>query len=155
MPPYQYNSMMTQNNYEQSLKNIINQANSQLQQIKSQPAPVMPQQPQIHQSFQLAPQASSTDIQAKYVTDINDVRNTFVANLGLFINKENNTLWIKNLNGDIRSFELKEIVEQDPKDIEIQELKRELQNMRLLIDKNEIKEEKITTSKATNKTSKK
>lgn len=145
----------TQNAYEQSLKNIINQANTQLQQLQNQPTPVVPQQPQIHQSFQLAPQSSNTDIQAKYVKDINDVRNTFVANLGLFINKENNTLWLKNVNGDIRSFELKEIIEQDPKDIEIQELKKELESMRLLINNNEIKEEKTTTSKTTNKTSKK
>lgn len=83
MPPYQYNSMMAQNNYEQSLKNIINQANSQLQQIKNQPAPVMPQQP-ITQNFQLAPNPTNNELESKYANSIDEVKNTFVVKTGIF-----------------------------------------------------------------------
>ena len=37
---------------------------------------------------------------------------------GVFLNKELNTLWIKNTNGDIRTFKLEEIIEIDERDKE-------------------------------------
>ncbi|MBQ9298742.1 MAG: hypothetical protein IJ223_06980 [Clostridia bacterium] len=118
----------------QSLQDMRDRIDSQMKQMQQQnqmPQPVA--QPQIHQSFQLAPQTNNSEIQAKYVTSINDVKNTFVMSLGIFINKELDKLWLKNINGEIRTFNLTEIIEQDEKDIEINNLKQELENMKLLI----------------------
>lgn len=121
----------------QSLQDMRDRIDSQIrnyQQNQVQQQQVPQPQPQIHQSFQLAPQSSFSEIQAKYVSDINDVKNTFVMSLGMFLNKEMTTLWLKNINGEIRTFNLNEIIEQDPKDVEINNLKQEIQRMREMIN---------------------
>lgn len=156
-PYYQNNQYYMQNMQDlQNMREKIDRQMQQMQQLnqnqmQQQPIP----QPQIHQSFQLAPQSSFSEIQAKYVSDINDVKNTFVMSLGMFLNKEMTTLWLKNINGEIRTFSLNEIIEQDPKDIEINNLKQELENMKSLISENKIKEEKIDMPKVSNKITKK
>ena len=133
MFPYQYGqTSQNQLAYEQSLKNIINQANGQLQQLQNQPQMPM-QQPQIHQNFQLAPNLNTSELESKYANSIEEVKNTFVMKTGVFLNKELNTLWIKNTNGDIRTFELNEIIRTDPKDEEINNLRQELQRMKEMI----------------------
>lgn len=155
--PYYQNNQY----YMQDLQNMKDRIDRQMQQVQQmnqnqiQQQPVLQPQPQIHQSFQLAPQSSFSEIQAKYVSDINDVKNTFVMSLGMFLNKEMTTLWLKNINGEIRTFSLNEIIEQDPKDIEINNLKQELQNMKSLISENKIKEEKVDMPKVSNKSTKK
>ena len=155
-----YNYYPNSQFYMQDLQNMREKIDRQMQQMQQlnqnqmqhqQPVP----QPQIHQSFQLAPQSSFSEIQAKYVSDINDVKNTFVMSLGMFLNKEMTTLWLKNINGEIRTFSLNEIIEQDPKDIEINNLKQELENMKLLVGENKIKEEKVDIPKVSNKNTKK
>ena len=140
MYPYQYNSLIqSQNAYEQNLKNIINQANGQLQQLQQMQNPMqIPQQPtNLTQNFQLAPNSNNNnnnELESKYAEDIDEVKGIFVMKTGVFLNKELNTLWIKNTNGDIRTFELNEIIPQDPKDIEINNLKKELQRMKEMIN---------------------
>jgi len=156
-PYYPNNQYYMQN--MQDLQNMREKIDRQMQQIQQQnqmqQQPVPQPQPQIHQSFQLAPQSSFSEIQAKYVSDINDVKNTFVMSLGMFLNKEMTTLWLKNINGEIRTFSLNEIIEQDPKDIEINNLKQELENMKSLINENKNKEEKVDMPKVLNKSTKK
>ena len=158
--PYNYNQpnynpyMQEFQNMRDSIDRTMQRYQQQQQQNPMQQQPTIPQ-PQIHQSFQLAPQSSFSEIQAKYVSDINDVKNTFVMSLGMFLNKEMTTLWLKNINGEIRTFSLNEIIEQDPKDIEINNLKQELENMKSLISENKIKEEKIDMPKVSNKITKK
>lgn len=155
-----YNYYPNNQFYMQDLQNMREKIDRQMQQVQQMNQNQMQQQqpipqPQIHQSFQLAPQSSFSEIQAKYVSDINDVKNTFVMSLGMFLNKEMTTLWLKNINGEIRTFSLNEIIEQDPKDIEINNLKQELENMKSLISENKIKEEKIDMPKVSNKITKK
>ena len=110
----------------QNMKDRIDRQMQQVQQLNQNQMQQQPQIPQVNQTFQLAPNPSS------------------------------NTLWIKNTNGDIRTFELNEIIPQDPKDIEINNLKKELQRMREMInygnepdvnntDFNEPNESKATT----------
>ena len=133
MFPYQYGqTSQNQLAYEQSLKNIINQANGQLQQLQNQPQMPM-QQPQIHQNFQLAPNLNTSELESKYANSIEEVKNTFVMKTGVFLDKDLNNLWIKNTNGDIRTFELNEIIRTDPKDEEINNLRQELQRMKEMI----------------------
>lgn len=160
MFPYQYGqTSQNQLAYEQSLKNIINQANGQLQQLQNQPQMPM-QQPQIHQNFQLAPNLNTSELESKYANSIEEVKNTFVIKTGIFLNKELNTLWIKNTNGDIRTFELSEIIQTDPKDEEINNLRQELQRMKEMIanesnvnnsDNDESNESKNATKLSNNK----
>ena len=119
--------------YMQNLQDMRDRIDNQMKQYQQQQM----QQPQmptnLTQNFQLAPQPTNNEIQAKYVNNIDDVKNIFVMTAGLFVNKEMNTLWFKNVNGDIRTFNLQEIIEQDPKDIEIQRLRNEIENMKGMI----------------------
>ena len=107
----------------------INAQIGELEKLKAQ----IPQQPMaqpITQNFQLAPNPTNNELESKYVNNIDEVKGIFVMKTGVFLNKELNTLWIKNTNGDIRTFELNELVEIDPKDREITMLKQELEKMK-------------------------
>lgn len=121
--------------YMQNLQDMRDRIDNQMKQYQqNQMQMQQPQMPtNLTQNFQLAPQPTNNEIQAKYVNNIDDVKNTFVMTTGLFVNKDMNTLWFKNVNGDIRTFNLQEIIEQDEKDIEIQRLRNEIENMKGMI----------------------
>ena len=147
-PTYANNSQFYMQNLQDMRDRIDNQIKNYQQTQMQQPQ--MPTN--LTQNFQITPQTNNSEIQAKYVTNINDVKNTFVMTTGIFVNKEMNTLWLKNINGDIRTFNLQEIIEQDPKDIEIQNLKNELERMKgMIFNANESVntdvDESITSSK--------
>ncbi len=134
-PYYQNNQYYMQN--MQDLQNMREKIDNQMKQMQQFNQSQMQNQqpiPQINQSFQLAPNPTNNELESKYVNNIDEVKGIFVMKTGVFLNKELNTLWIKNTNGDIRTFELSEIIEQDPKDVEINNLKQELQRMREMIN---------------------
>ena len=142
--------------YMQNLQDMREKIDNQMRQMQQLNQNQMQQQPvpNVTQNFQLAPNPNSNELESKYVNNIDEVKGIFVMKTGVFLNKELNTLWIKNTNGDIRTFELNEIIPQDPKDIEINNLKKELQRMKEMIsnesdvnnsDFNEPDESKVTT----------
>ena len=108
----------------QGMKDRIENQIRQYQQQQQQP------QPPIMQNFQITPQTNTSEIEGKYASNIDEVRNTFVIKTGLFIDREFNTLWIKDVSGRIRTFTLQEVVELDEKDKEILELKKQIEEMR-------------------------
>lgn len=119
--------------YMQELQGMKDRIDSQLRQyqqqsqIQQQPAPIT-------QNFQIAPTNNNNELESKYANNIEEVRNTFVVKTGIFINKDFTNLWVKNTNGTIRNFQLTEIIEQDPKDVEIQNLKNEIERMKGMIN---------------------
>ena len=133
--PYYANSQYYMQNM-QDLQNMREKIDRQMQQMQQLNQNQMQQQPvpNVTQNFQLAPNPSNNELESKYVNNIDEVKGIFVMKTGVFLNKELNTLWIKNTNGDIRTFELNEIIPQDPKDVEINNLKQELQKMREMIN---------------------
>lgn len=134
-PYYPNNQIYMQN--MQDLQNMREKIDNQMRQMQQLNQNQMQQQPtptNLTQNFQLAPNPNSNELESKYVNNIDEVKGIFVMKTGVFLNKELNTLWIKNTNGDIRTFELNEIIPQDPKDIEINNLKKELQRMREMIN---------------------
>ena len=145
----------------QDLQNMREKIDRQMQQMQQLNQNQMQQQPtptNLTQNFQLAPNPNNNELESKYVNNIDEVKGIFVMKTGVFLNKELNTLWIKNTNGDIRTFELNEIIPQDPKDIEI--LKKELQRMKEMIanesnvnnsDNDESNESKNATKLSNNK----
>lgn len=133
-PYYPNNQFYMQN--MQDLQNMREKIDRQMQQMQQLNQNQMQQQPtptNLTQNFQLAPNPTNNELESKYANNIDEVRNTFVMKTGVFVNKELNTLWIKNTNGDIRTFELNELVEIDPKDREITMLKQELEKMKEMI----------------------
>lgn len=156
--PYYQNNQF----YMQDLQNMKDRIDNQMKQMQQFNQNQMQQQPipQINQSFQLAPNPNSNELESKYVNNIDEVKGIFVMKTGVFLNKDLNTLWIKNTNGDIRTFELNEIIETDPKDREIAMLKKQIEEMKEMIanesnvnnsDNDESNESKNATKLSNNK----
>lgn len=113
--------------YIQDLQGMKDRIENQIRQYQQQ------QQAPITQNFQITP-TSNSEIESKYANNIEEVRNTFVIKTGLFINRDFNTLWIKDVTGKIKTFTLEEVVELDEKDKEILDLKKQIQEMRGKLD---------------------
>lgn len=134
-PYYQNNQYYMQNMQDlQNMKERIDKQMQQMQQFNQNQMQNQQPIPQINQSFQLAPNPNSNELESKYVNNIDEVKGIFVMKTGVFLDKDLNNLWIKNTNGDIRTFELNEVIEADPKDVEINNLKKELERMREMIN---------------------
>ena len=134
--PYYANSQYYMQNM-QDLQNMREKIDRQMQQMQQLNQNQMQQQPtptNLTQNFQLAPNSNNNELESKYVNNIDEVKGIFVMKTGVFLNKELNTLWIKNTNGDIRTFELNEIIPQDPKDKEIAMLKKQIEEMKGMIN---------------------
>lgn len=133
-PYYSNNQYYMQN--MQDLQNMREKIDRQMQQMQQLNQNQMQQQPtptNLTQNFQLAPNPTNNELESKYVNNIEDVRNTFVMKTGVFLNKDFTNLWVKNTNGDIKTFKLEEIIELDPKDKEILMLRNELEKMKGMI----------------------
>lgn len=134
-PYYQNNQYYMQN--MQDLQNMREKIDRQMQQMQQFNQNQMQQQPtptNLTQNFQLAPNPTNNELEAKYVDNIEAVKNTFVIKTGIFLNKDFSTLWIKDVTGKIRTFATEEIIEMDEKDKEIYMLKRQLEEMKGMIE---------------------
>lgn len=110
-----YNQNLMQQNLNEKIDNEI----AKLQQMKNHNTN---QPTSINQTFQLAPNSNGI----KFVDSIEDIQKEFVINETPFINKEYSTLWIKNAKGEIRTFELEEVIPKDEKDTIIEDLQKQI-----------------------------
>ena len=133
--PYYANSQYYMQNM-QDLQNMREKIDRQMQQMQQLNQNQMQQQQPvpITQNFQLAPNPTNNELESKYANNIDEVRNTFVMKTGVFVNKDFTSMWVKTTDGNIKTYKLNEVIQQDPKDIEINNLKLELQKMREMIN---------------------
>lgn len=117
--------------YAQELQSMRDRIDSQLRQIQQNQT--QQQIPQVTQNFQLAPNTTSNELESKYVNNIDDVKNTFVMKTGVFVNKDFSTMWVKDVTGNIKTFNTEEIIEMDDRDKEILSLKKQIQEMKGMI----------------------
>lgn len=133
-PYYPNNQIYMQNMQDlQNMREKIDRQMQQVQQMNQNQMQQQPQIPQVNQTFQLAPNPTNNELESKYANNIDEVRNTFVMKTGLFVNKDFTSMWVKTTDGNIKTYELNEVIQQDPKDIEINNLKKELQRMKEMI----------------------
>lgn len=111
-----YNNQM----YMQDLQGLRDRIDRQMQMANQN----QPQATPITQNFQLAPNQNANGI--KYVNSIEDVKKELVFADTLFTNKEYTLLWLKNASGDVKTYELKEIIELDEKDRKIADLEAKI-----------------------------
>lgn len=139
--------------YMQSLEDMRNRIDNQIRQYQQSQMQQQPVQQPITQNFQLAPTQNNTnELEAKYVNNIDEVKNTFVMKTGVFVDKDYSNLWIKDVSGKIRTFNTVEVVEMDEKDKEIYNLKKQIEEMKGMINyepSNANVNEQITTKKST------
>lgn len=101
------------------------------QQLQQPPQQQMPTN--LTQNFQLAPTHQGG---MRYANTIDDVGKEVVYADMPFFSKDMSVVWIKNNKGDIKTYELKEIVPLDSKDMQIQYLQSQIEELKGMI-KNE------------------
>lgn len=117
---------------QQSMNERIDNQIAQLQQMKDQMKNNQ-QQPAINQTFQLAPTHSGG---MRYANSLEDVNREMVYVDTPFFSKDMSVVWIKNNKNEIKTYELKEIVPLDEKDMQIQYLQSQIEELKGMI-KNE------------------
>ena len=132
-----YNNPYYQNAYNPQVS--IDRINNQIADLEKMRQQLQqPQQtPSINQTFQLAPNGNAM----KYVNTIDDVNKELVYSDTPFFSKDMTVMWVKNAKGDIKSYELKEIIPKDNKDLQIEYLQSQIEELKGRLDN-----ERVTTN---------
>ena len=151
MAVFGYNNYYPNNNlYLQDLQAMRDKIDNQMRhiQMQNQQQPLA-QQP-ITQNFQLAPQQPITPgVECFIVENADEVKNRFVSKLGIFVNKDYSTVWIKDPE-KTRAFRTTEIIELDEKDQEILMLRKQISDMKEEIaNANTVRQSDTSTDGAT------
>lgn len=120
--PYIYNA--------QPSVDRINAQINELEKMKSQMQQPVQAPTSLTQNFQLAP--TNRDV-IKYASSIEEVNKDIVIGDTPYFSKDMSVVWIKNTKGEIRTYELNEIVQKDDKDIEIDMLKAQINELKGMI----------------------
>ena len=116
----------------------INAQISELEKMKNQiQQPPIQQPTNLTQNFQLAP--TNRDV-IKYATSIDEVQRDMVIGDTPYFSKDMSVVWVKNTKGDIKTYELNEIVPKDEKDIKIEFLMAQIEDLKKEMKKNELNE---------------
>lgn len=117
-----YGNPYTMYNPQSSIDRINSQI-AELEKMKSQ----IPMQPtNLTQNFQLAP---TKDIM-KFANNIDEVQKDMVVGDTPYFSKDMSIVWIKSVNGDIKTYELTEIIQKDEKDLIIESLQMQLKEIK-------------------------
>ena len=110
----------------------INTQIAELEKLRNQiPQTTMQQPTNLTQNFQLAP---SNNVAIRYADSIDDVQKSFVIGDTPFFSKDLSVLWIKNTKGEIKSYSITEIVQKDEKDLQIEFLQAQLNELKGMIN---------------------
>ena len=123
-----YNYPYMQNYNAQPSLDRINAQISELEKMKEQmQKPIQPQPTNLTQNFQLAP--TSRDV-IRYATSIEEVQKDMVIGETPYFSKDMSVVWVKNLKGEIKTYELNEIVPKDEKDMQIEFLQAQIDELK-------------------------
>ena len=131
----------------------INNQITELERLKAQiPQNSQSQQPAINQTFQLAPNANYT---MRFANTVDEVNKEIVTADTPFFSKDMSILWIKNNKNEIKTYEMKEIVPLDSKDIKIQYLEAQIEELKGMIqnESNANVNEQVTNANESTKSS--
>ena len=106
----------------------INSQISELEKLRNQ----LTQPTSINQTFQLSPNQSGI----RYSDSLEQVEKEQVFGDTPFFSKDMAVLWLKNSSGEVKNYELKEIVKKDEKDLKIEFLMAQIEELKKVV-KNE------------------
>lgn len=140
---------MFNNPYQQMSIENINRQMADLERLRAQMQ--QPQPTNLTQNFQIAPTNQSA---MKYATSIDEVQKAFVVTDTPFFTKDLSVVWIKNAKGEIKSYELTELIERDEKDIQISLLQQQINELKGMINNEQsnsnVNESEIATDTSRN-----
>ena len=127
-------------------QNINDRIDSEIERLKQMKSNIQqPVQP-ITQNFQFAPASSGI----KYASTLEDVQKEQVYGDTPYFSKDFSVLWLKHPKGDIRCFELKEIIPKDEKDMQIEYLQAQINELKGKIENDANATNVITKQVTTN-----
>lgn len=110
----------------------INEQINQLENMKKQMQQPVAPPTNLTQNFQIAPTNHEV---IKYANSMEEVQRDLVLGDTPYFSKDMSVVWVKNTKGDIKTYELTEIIPQDEKDIQIEILKARISDLeRKVID---------------------
>ena len=121
----------------------INAQMNELEKMKNQLQQPVQQPTNLTQNFQLAP--TNRDV-IKYANSIDEVKRDMVIGDTPYFSKDMSVVWIKNTKGDIKTYELNEIIPKDEKDLQIELLMSQIEELKGMI-KNEQSNSNVNESK--------
>ena len=122
----------------------IDKLNEQINNLERMKAQIQQPQPtNLTQNFQLAP--TNRDV-IRYANSIDEVQRDMVIGETPYFSKDMSVVWIKNIKGEIKTYELTEIVAKDEKDIQIEMLKAQINEMKGMINSANTNDEYIDES---------
>jgi hypothetical protein len=136
-------------NQQLSIDKLNEQINN-LEKLKAQMQQPIQQPTNLTQNFQLAP--SNRDV-IRYANSIEEVQRDMVIGDTPYFSKDMSVVWIKNTKGEIKTYELEEIIPKDEKDIQIELLQNEVEKLRKEVRRNEqFNSNDVATEDTTNTT---
>lgn len=125
----------------------INAQINELERLKSQIPQNNQQQPtNLTQNFQLAPQ--NHDV-IKYASSMEEVQRDMVIGDTPYFSKDMSVVWLKNTKGEIKTYELNEIVPKDEKDLQIELLNSQIRELKGMIQNERLNANVITAENST------
>lgn len=119
------NPYMTAYSPQASIDKINEQINN-LEKMRNQiQQPIQPTN--LTQNFQLAP--TNRDMM-RYASSIEEVQRDMVIGDTPYFSKDMSVVWIKNQKGNIKTYELNEIVPKDEKDLQIEYLQEQIKELK-------------------------
>ena len=114
----------------------INAQMNELEKMKQQiQQPIQPPMPtNLTQNFQIAP--TNRDV-IKYASSMEEVQRDMVIGDTPYFSKDMSVVWVKNTKGEIKTYELNEIVPKDEKDLKIDFLMAQIEELKKGMKKNE------------------
>ena len=125
--------------YNQPTIDRINAQMNELEKLREQlQKPITPPPTNLTQNFQIAP--TNRDV-IKYAESIDDVKRDLVVGDTPYFSKDLSIVWIKNTKGDIKIYELNEIIPKDDKDLRIEYLEAQLKELKEGLMKDEFNDD--------------
>lgn len=124
----------------------IDRINAQINELEKIKAQIQQPQPSINQTFQLAPNRETM----RFAETIEDVKREMVIGDTPYFSKDMSVVWIKNAKGDIKTYELQEIIEKDEKDLQIEYLQLQIEELKRSMKHEQYDSNDIITKNATN-----
>ena len=130
----------------------INDQINQLENMKRQLQQPQPTPTNLTQNFQIAP--TNREI-IRYANSMDEVERDMVIGDTPYFSKDMSVVWVKNVSGEIKTYELNEIVKKDEKDLKIELLQAQIEELKKGMKENakpndEYVNESVESKKPTN-----
>ena len=128
-----YNAQTQLNNLDQNYLNMLDKEEEKIKNMRNNYINRYQQPTNLTQNFQLAPAREVI----RYANNINEVEKDVVTNDTPFFSRDMSVVWIKNTNGDIKTYKLSKVVLKDEKDMKIDFLMAQIEELKRGMMKNE------------------